>query len=175
MLDREQQARVKAETSRFIRFASGFMRCHIPEIRVSFDLSGAAAGQYRVRNGQPEIRYNPYIFACYFADNLSQTVPHEVAHYIADFVYGAANTRPHGEEWRQIMMVFGAPAKTTHSYNLSGIPCRRERRHIYRCRCSDHSLSSRRHRSVQRGKARYVCRLCGSELTIKPLSGVRYA
>lgn len=119
---------------------------------------------YRVRNGERVIRYNPFIFAKYFNDNLAQTVPHEVAHYIADMVYGFRNIRPHGQEWKEIMRFFGADTRATSQYDLDGVPMRKFRQFHYQCRCRQHTLTSRRHNRIERNQALYFCNRCGGRL-----------
>jgi len=131
-------------------------------VAVTFDLTGSAAGMYRVHGAERVIRYNPYIFAKYFANNLAVTVPHEVAHYVTDRLYGLRNIRPHGVEWKTVMRSLGADPCVTASYDLSGVPVRRQRRFSYRCECSTHQLSSCRHNKIQRGQSSYLCRRCGS-------------
>lgn len=119
---------------------------------------------YVVKKGVAEIRYNPYIFAKYFEENLADTVPHEVAHYIADRLYGIRCIRPHGPEWRTIMQVFEANSRASCRYDLSGIPQRKERRHSYQCQCRVHELSARRHNAIGGGRMQYRCQHCGSRL-----------
>ncbi len=131
---------------------------------VAFDLQGRAAGMYRVHKRQRCIRYNPYIFAKYLADNLANTVPHEVAHYLTDMLYGLRNIRPHGREWQTVMGMLGAEPVVTCRYDLSGVPLRRQRRFSYRCACGPHAISTVRHNRVLSGSGRYVCRRCRSEL-----------
>ncbi len=87
-IDDAQRQRVIDETTACIYKADDLFNQSFDLIPVSFDLMGRAAGMYRVRNGQRVIRYNPWLFARYFKDNLANTVPHEVAHYIVDMVYG---------------------------------------------------------------------------------------
>ncbi len=96
-IDREQL--VRSVTSKCIRRASLIYDCDFPLIPIYFDLKGRAAGMYRVHNNDRVIRYNPFIFAKYFADNVKTTVPHEVAHYVVDMLYGAGRVTPHGAEW----------------------------------------------------------------------------
>ncbi|MFZ0469353.1 MAG: SprT-like domain-containing protein [Thiogranum sp.] len=133
-------------------------------IPVRFDLSGRAAGMYRVARREAVIRYNPYIFARYFEHGLQVTVPHEVAHYITDRLYGIAHVRPHGREWRAVMQALGAQPRASARFDLSGIPQRRHRRFGYACDCDTHQLSTCRHNRIVAGKARYYCRGCGAEL-----------
>jgi SprT protein len=87
-IDDAQRQRVMDETIVFIHKADDIFDQSFELIPVSFDLMGRSAGIYHVRNDQREIRYNPWLFARYFKDNLANTVPHEVAHYIIDMVYG---------------------------------------------------------------------------------------
>lgn len=163
-LNPEQQHRVIAKTTQFIHYAEKIFNRRFSIIPVCFDLKGRAAGMYRIGKSGGRIRYNPFIFSKYFEDNLRVTVPHEVAHYVCDAVYGLKNIRPHGTEWRRLMARFGADASRTCNYDLSGIPMRTTRRHAYNCGCSTHQLSSVRHNRVQRGGARYFCHNCGREL-----------
>jgi len=135
-----------------------------PIIPIRFDLHGRAAGMYRIYRGTRLIRYNPHIFAKYFTEGLTQTVPHEVAHYVTDLLYGLRRVRPHGPEWRSIALALGARPHATSDYDLSGIPLRRQALYDYRCACTQHRLGVRRHKHVQGGKGGYLCRRCRSPL-----------
>ena len=161
-----QQQQVAVATRDCIQRAAALLDCMLQPVPVSFTLSGRAAGMYRVRHGQREIRYNPYIFGKYFADNLSTTVPHEVAHYATDVLYGLRNVKPHGVEWRAVMQLLGADPAVTCRYDLSGIPLVRQRRFRYRCACSSHTISTARHNRVSSGQARYLCKHCRMPLAL---------
>lgn len=164
-IDFQRQCDVRSLTEEYIYRASRIYSHEFTPIPVLFDLKGRAAGMYRVNNSKRIIRYNPYIFAKYFDDNLLSTVPHEVAHYVVDMVYGAHRVKPHGAEWRHAMLSLGAEPSVTGNYDLSGIPTRKQNRHAYQCRCSLHQLSSARHNRILRGKASYICRNCKSTLS----------
>jgi len=164
-LSPEQRQRVVEATRRSIVRAGTLFGCDLAVIPVRFDLHGRAAGMYRVRGGQREIRYNPHIFARYFSDNLENTVPHEVAHYVIDMRHGLRRVRPHGPEWRAVMRAFGAVPVATCSYDLDGIPVRRQQRFSYRCACTTHSISSVRHKRIQSGRVDYSCRRCRAPLS----------
>jgi SprT protein len=159
-LSPEQRQRVVEATRQILARAAVLFGHTFAEIPVTFDLRGRAAGMYRVRGGQRVIRYNPDIFARYYSDNLANTVPHEVAHYITDMLYGLRRVRPHGAEWRAVMTAFGAEPAVSCRYDLDGIPVRRQRRFVYQCACTTHSLSTVRHKRIQGGRARYSCRRC---------------
>ena len=163
-LDEQGQEQVRRATEACLRQLEQRFRFTPEPIAVTFDLTGRAAGMYRVRRGERVIRYNPYVFAKYFDSNLAVTVPHEVAHYMTDCLYGLGNIRPHGEEWKAVMLSLGADPRVTACYDLSGVPVRRQRRFSYRCGCRTHQLSACRHNKIQRGQSSYLCRRCGSAI-----------
>lgn len=165
-IDAAQRACVVTATQGWIARAGEIFHRDFPALPVLFDLRGRMAGMYRVVGERRVIRYNPWLFAKYPEDGMEVTVPHEVAHYVTDLVYGFARIRPHGQEWQTLMLAFGIDprAAVRHQLDLSGIPVRTLRRHPYRCDCREHQLSGVRHARVLREAARYVCRRCGAEL-----------
>lgn len=167
-IDTQQQQRVRATTLEYLQRAEGLYGLAHRPIPVGFDLLGRALGVYCVSRRQAVIRYNPYIFSLYFEHGLRTTVPHEVAHYITDRLFGLANVRPHGKEWRSVMQALGAEPRARTHLDLSGIPLRRQRRFTYRCDCAVHQLSSCRHNRIVNSTARYHCRDCGSQLVVTP-------
>lgn len=159
----QRQLVVQATAACLARAEAIFQR-RFPAIPIHFDLRGRAAGMYRVYRGTRLIRYNAHIFAKYFADGLAQTVPHEVAHYVTDLIYGLRRVRPHGPEWRRVVVALGGVARATADYDLSGIPRRQQTVYDYRCACTQHQIGARRHARVQRGEGVYLCRYCRAAL-----------
>ncbi|MGD2136670.1 MAG: SprT-like domain-containing protein [Gammaproteobacteria bacterium] len=163
-IDESRQAEVADLTRDYIRRAEEIFGQAFPPVTIRFDLSGRAAGMYRARAGQRVIRYNPHLFSKYLADNLANTVPHEVAHYVTDVLHGLHNIRPHGREWQAVMRAFAAEPAATSRYDLTGIPLRQRRRFSYRCACTTHALGAVRHNRARSGQARYRCRRCQAVL-----------
>ena len=160
----QQQLQVCQRTEIFISQAEQLLERRFERVPVLFDLSGNAAGMFKADSKRRWIRYNPWIFAKYFDENLRDTVPHEVAHYIVHEVYGKRRTKPHGLEWQALMEAFGADPGVTFKLNLDGIPQRRQRTHLYRCACRDHRVSATRHNRAAAGRGVYCCRYCKSQL-----------
>ncbi len=133
-------------------------------VAIRFDLRGASAGIYRSDGRERLIRYNVPIFARYFGANLEETVPHEVAHYVVDVVFGRRGVRPHGVQWRDVMSDFGVPATVRHDWNLDGLGVRRQRRFTYRCGCGVHEVTAVRHNRIRDRGAVYRCRRCRAPL-----------
>ncbi|MDX2465292.1 MAG: SprT-like domain-containing protein [Porticoccus sp.] len=183
-----QQKEVVEQTEHFIQLGTQLFQQNFMIIPVVFDLRGRAAGMYKVtdrmasakkgvrksgvwarlstegRQVHRQIRYNPWIFAKYYENNLSVTVPHEVAHYLVDCLYGLSRVRPHGSEWKAVMDAFGVDSSVTARFDLTGIPTRQHQQFEYRCDCKIHQLGLRRHNKVMRGEANYLCRHCSVAL-----------
>lgn len=167
ILTTAQQAQVELATQNCLHQAAAHYQRPFPPIELRFDLIGSTAGMYRVRGVTRLIRYNPHLFTRYFSDSLAVTVPHEVAHYVTDLLYGLATIRPHGPQWKEVMKLFSADDRATCRYDLADIPHRRQRRFAYSCGCQSHLLSTRRHRQLDGGKVRLACRRCGKQLIRK--------
>lgn len=166
-----QQQQVIERTHFYIEHARHLFDIKIKPVEISFNLRGRSAGMYRVYRHlyrqKREIRYNSYIFAKYYDDNFLTTIPHEVAHYVCDLIYGLKNIRPHGREWQEIMRSFDADAAVTADYDLSGIPVRKRTMHTYLCNCREHQLGSVRHNRILRNRGQYCCNYCKAILRIK--------
>ena len=164
VLTAEQKLTIVEETHRYIQLACELYQSKFPVIDIHFDLTGHTIGMYKRLRLQRLIRYNSAVFAKYFDENLSETIPHEVAHYIVDMRFKRKNIRPHGLQWREVMSDFGAEASRTAKYDLSDIPKRRYSTVAYSCRCQQHELGIRRHNKLLRREAEYSCRRCGEQL-----------
>ena len=157
----EQKEIVVQRTEHWMSFAEQELDVKLRRIPIDFDLSGSTAGMYQYSRKMARIRYNPYLFAKYFDENIEGTIPHEVAHYVVHQLCG--RVKPHGDEWREVMALFGADDSVTSSFNLDGIAQRQYQRIDYICGCQHHQLTLIRHRRAMRG-VQYLCRQCGQVL-----------
>jgi SprT protein len=158
-----QQAEVRRETQYYVDLAAELLARPFRPVPVSFDLRGTTAGMFKIEGRARWIRYNPWIFAKYYTENLRDTVPHEVAHYIVHEFYGRRRIKPHGPEWRALMEAFGADPGVTFKLDISDLPQRRQRTHAYLCLCREHEVSTTRHNRIERGVI-YQCRYCDGHL-----------
>ncbi|MEZ5556672.1 SprT-like domain-containing protein [Haliea sp.] len=163
-IDAVQRAQVVQATQHWVEQAALLLQRSLPQPAVLFDLRGGTAGMFRVQRGLCSIRYNPWIFARHFQENLQHTVPHEVAHYAVHVHYPNRRLKPHGPQWRRMMQLFGVPPKVTFDLALDGVPMRRQQRHPYHCGCREHAVSTVRHNRMREGRARYLCRYCKGAL-----------
>ena len=163
-ISESQQAEVVQTTQGCIERAEQLYHRDFATVPVVFDLRGKCAGMYQSNRRGRQIRYNPWLFAKYYQHSLEQTVPHEVAHYITDCVWGIKSVKPHGKEWKSVVTALGGKPVATGNYSLQGIPTKQYQRFAYYCDCKTHQLTTIRHRRVLAGEASYHCRLCGQSL-----------
>lgn len=165
VLDDARRAIVVAATAARVAEAARRYGIALAPPRVLFDLKGAGVGMYVGDPSGARIRYNPWLFAQYFEDNLRDTVAHEVAHYVVDVRHRRRRVRPHGPEWRRIMLDFGVEPAVRHDFDTRCVPLRRQRRFAWYCRCGEHALTTVRHRRMLQRRAVYTCRRCGQPLS----------
>lgn len=110
------------------------------------------------------IKINPDYFAKYHDDMINQTVPHEVAHYVSDMVYGRMG-KGHGSFWKSVMRNLGRKPDRCHTYDLEGVKVKTVRKPFhYNCGCSEgHDVTPRLHLKMQMGRT-YTCRKCRKKL-----------
>lgn len=134
---------------------------------ISCRLKGRTAGT--ADSARQRLRFNWQLLSENRQHFLSQTVPHEVAHWVVMEVVeraGRHRVKPHGPEWQQVMTnLYGVMPDVTHRMDVtaaSPMPW------AYGCACdAPHYFSHRRHANACRGH-RYRCRRCG-EMLIGPL------
>ena len=113
---------------------------------------------------------NPDFFKNHYDDMLNDTVPHEVAHYIAIFIHGQ-KAHGHGWLWKSVMHAIGLSGDRCHEYSLEDVKVKTIPRPFkYSCGCSDgHTLTAYKHRqhfdSIGMGRRRLQCRRCRKYLT----------
>ena len=134
------------------------LKTHPPAL-IRFDLTGGSAGQWRYRQGQEELRFNPEAFVRDWAAHFPSTIAHEVAHSVVFRIWG--RVRPHGPEWQDMMAQLGYPPQRTHTTALTR---RRRRVYLYRCACQTHPLGPRQHSLIQKQGYRYTCKRCQGPL-----------
>ena len=124
---------------------------------LQFDIRGTCAGRAYYRDYQ--IRLNPVLLLENQDNFIEQTIPHEIGHLITSRLHGFC-VKPHGREWKSVMLAMGLRPTRCHSYDTSNAQVRRERHFTYACACGTVVESARSHFKLQRGEIRSVCRRC---------------
>ncbi|MBL4712339.1 MAG: SprT-like domain-containing protein [Gammaproteobacteria bacterium] len=170
-LSESQQKHVIEQTYNYIAKATDIFGIKNKAVEISFNLKGRCAGMYRITHGigrhRRDIRYNAFIFSKFYEDSINTTVPHEVAHYVSDMLYGLKNIKPHGKEWQAVMQAFGVKANVTSNYDLTGVPLKQMSLFTYQCNCREHQLTSIRHNKINKKYFRYFCKSCKQPLKFK--------
>ena len=160
-LTQEQRREVQLAVAKYIEIARNRWNQSFAFPVVRFDLRGQRAGT--ARNSDWVIRVNEVLCAENYDHYIKQIIGHEVAHLIADSLYGN-KIRPHGVEWQRVMNAFGLPADRCHEYDVSNSGARTvERGHAYSCNCKVRYLTSIRVNKMAKG-AYYTCKDCGHVL-----------
>lgn len=143
-----------------------------PEYDVTFNLKGKTAGTAEWRrvgiHGMSDItlNFNMQLAVDNTENFLKQTVPHEVAHIVAEFLFGSNVKKVnHGKAWKHVMRVFGLEPNRCHQYDVSGV-VKEGRYHKAKCNCRTLMLSTTRKNRILQGKASYTCDYCKSKITL---------
>lgn len=129
---------------------------------ITYDLRGTSGGRAW---GSHRIQLNSVLLMENLEKFLETTVPHEFAHNVQSVLYPF--DRPHGNGWKSIMRVLGAPANRCHSYDVTNAKVRTNRTtYDYHCKCNTFQLTSNRHNKIKNGKV-YWCKKCQHVLAPK--------
>lgn len=143
----------------YLRAEQVFQRSfELPEI--DWGQRGTCAGRASWRQNQ--ISLNSVLLIENRDEFIREIVPHEVAHLINRALHGPM-VKPHGSEWRSVMVALGQTPNRCHNFDVSNARVRTERRHTCRCKCTSHSVSQRVINRILRG-AIYKCCHCGSAI-----------
>lgn len=139
----------------------------IPTPTLKFKQAGRRAGysQFNHFTQKGTLTINPDYFKNHYQDMIDRTVPHEVAHYVSDFIYGRASD-VHGPVWASVMKVIGLPPTRCHNYSLEGVKTRKVARpYHYTCGCKDKvfHLTNQIHEKIQMGRWR-KCLKCHNRI-----------
>ncbi len=170
MTDSEMKDKVLTIINTLInKFNTDFKGAYVPPIK--FTKRGKCAGCVSYTGDYVEINFNMVLLRENFEDFISQTVPHEVAHFVTWIQYGHEYSKGgkriiHGKSWKGMMTYFGVKQERCHSYNTANSTVRKIKRLSYKCGCMTHKLTTIRHNKVLRGKASYSCSKCGQKLCL---------
>lgn len=160
----ELEHRAVAETKRYFEVARKLFNVEIPDVPVSFDIfSAGMAGQ--ACYSPVRIRYNSPMMHLNGDDFINRTIPHEVAHIVAKYVYGRC--QKHNPNWRHILRrIGGTDLNRCHTMNTEGLGTKRARASFnYWCGCPvPISVGPKVHANIQNGIKGYSCRTCRGPL-----------
>lgn len=156
----------------------------VPMFPLVFSQMGRRAGvcATEVLTGESTIKINPDFFEKDYAEQLNDTLPHEVAHAVVTFLFpiitenGKARhaVQPHGPEWFGVMAWFGIKNPSTrHKYDMTNVAVRKVNRMFkYVCGCEKpHMLTAILHKRIQLKRKTRKCRHCRQQLVFQKSPG----
>ena len=155
-------------TESFFKKADEIYSTEFPKCQVLFNLKGACAGtalsKYSDKNANI-IRYNSGLLLQEQDRFLESVVPHEVAHIVAERLFGGrGNNVNHGYAWRQVMRQFGVDPERCHDFDVTDhARTRNVKKFLFKCDCQSHEMSSIAAKRMANGGI-YTCRVCKSKL-----------
>lgn len=97
------------------------------------------------------------------SETFAETIIHEVAHLYTTFLYPYAK-QAHGPEFRSVCQAIGGTGRTYHNYDISSVSRKNNiQRHIYKCACREHKLSTTLHNRARRGIT-LTCKSCRTKV-----------
>lgn len=167
------QLRVVEDTKLWFDLASEILGTKFSYSTIAFDLRGTCAGQ--AFTGRNHLRFNVGLGIDNLERFLSRTVPHEVAHIVANKHFKKRCC--HGREWKWVMeKVFGVDPSRCHNYDVTNHRVRRKKLHQYKCGCeAPLKLGSRHHGMIERKSHILSCPKCKTRLLLENYLGFHYA
>lgn len=113
------------------------------------------------------IEINPILMLENEGDMIGQTVPHEVAHVVADNLH--KKNCKHDRNWKRVMIDYGLPPEVCHNYDVSNSSTKtKKKRFLYKATCScekEKWLTEYLARRMLKGQIR-ICMICKTEIQI---------
>lgn len=164
------QQRAKDLTVHYFKLAEAKYGRTFGNVPVSFNLTGKTAGIASCNRfgDNSSIRYNAQLLEQEGETFLARTVPHEVAHIVAQTVFGGIYKKVgHGADWKKVMAFFGVDATRCHSYDVSEVSTRKTTTFPVFCKCpTHHDIGVTTYRRMLNG-SKYSCKRCKAMLTTK--------
>jgi len=134
---------------------------------IQYTLRGGVAGTATYQ--RQLINYNMGLYRENKEKYSNRTIPHEIAHLFNYRIHvenrGAwgGGLKPHGREWKNIMMRMGLDYSRCHDYKVTKVR-KVTKDYIYKCACKEHKVSSILHNKMMKGKT-YKCNTCRVRIT----------
>ncbi len=125
-----------------------------PIPKITLDVKGRCAG--KANAGSWRLMFNPILYKENIEDYHRRTIPHEVAHLVADRLY---NSIGHDRPWKQVCLAIGmTDIERCHNYDATSVTPGGV---MYKCGCMEYLFTKIRHNKVLRNGTKYRCKHCG--------------
>jgi len=160
--------KITSECRRYLAIANDELlppdrKIPVGTVKIKFTKKGRAAATATtlIQLGLFELNFNPVLCGENFEDAITQTVPHEVAHIVANHKY--RKQCGHGPLWKGVMRAFGKAPERFHTYDTLNAMPKGQLAHKVVCGCGkDFTLTQRVVQRSTDGSSRFLTRHCKS-------------
>ena len=156
------QQRACEEVEKYFVKAEKLYGRTFPRCAIDFTIKGTTAGRaFWMSN---EIKFNNELMVQNEKAFFARTIPHEVAHIVAQHRAGLhAKKVGHGQLWRDTMRDLGvSDISRCHNYDVSSVKTGK-RIYKFSCGCTIHNVGGKTNNRINAG-AQYSCKMCGNPL-----------
>lgn len=164
ILNKEIEERILQKTVETVNKINAHYKINLKVPKIYYDIKGTNAGMAKFP--AMTLHLNPKLLLNNLEDSIINTIPHEVCHlgvFQRSIELKKKFPKGHGAEWKLMMWVVGADAKTYHKYDVSELKKTMSKYH-YQCNCEEgHVVSKILHNKIQAGSTR-KCIKCNVKL-----------
>ena len=147
-------------------YSNEHLQIRMPETRLRYNLKGKVAGT--ANSNKKEIRINYVLLKENTEHYIKQTLGHEYAHLITDYLYLydlISKPTAHGREWKKVMRRLRLKPDRCHNYDTANAGGKKQRQWKYSCKCpKPMTVSTTIHNRIKKGR-RYRCNKCQTQIT----------
>jgi SprT protein len=131
-------------------------------VEIKLDLESVRnLGLCKTKKNSFSIHLNQKLLEHYEDKYIDEVFTHEYAHAVVKTIFGH-KVKPHGKEFKYICSILGieGKAKTNSFADFKGYSRKSEYRWVYKCDCTEHTLSTKRHNKIKKLGNIYRCSKC---------------
>ena len=173
----ENYLKIEEKVLQTVKKINDHYKINMPVPAIFYDVHSTTGGIAKYNS--MSVHFNPSLLKENFEVFLKTTVPHEVCHIGVwqKYLHEKKKTPPkaHGQEWKLMMWVVGAPARRCHQYDVEDVK-KSVAQYEYKCGCTKTTtVGARIHNKIKNGSL-YQCKKCsvtlknGSRLLTKSFS-----
>lgn len=153
MIVEEIKKNVFEKVAELLCLANELYKIDLPNVEIGYFNNSTDAGR---AYGYRKVTFNETLLIENYDAFMNDTVPHELAHIVVSYIYRGyrKQPRPHGNEWKRVVVQLGGIAQRTHSFSTKNIKTRKQNRYTYKCPCcgKEYDLSATRHNRIMAGQ-----------------------
>lgn len=156
---RPLQQAAQQTVAKYIEMAQKVFGKPLPMPKLAFDLRGKTAGRAWLQ--KDVVQLNSVLYLENEQGFHDDTIPHEVAHLVAHWLYGRGISA-HGKEWQDVMRALGKQPTRCHTYDTSNSAVTKKK--VWVCGCPGRTFPLGPQRNAQARRGLLSCKRCKQTL-----------